>query len=120
MNKQHGALIWGMRLQELNADLAAKNDTWAPLGVVEGPTEPTRLDSIFSSLEEFFLAHDPGMASTLSSFVSPTVGLGCCHALSLCLWTALCLGAAGYYSYHRVHVTVGHHVLHPVVSLYMR
>ena len=74
VNKQHGALIWGMRLQELHADMAAKNDTWAPLGVVEGPTEPTRLDSIFSSLEEFFLAHDPGMASTLTSFVSPTVG----------------------------------------------
>ena len=60
MNKQHGALIWGMRLQDLHEGMHAKNDTWAPLGVVEGPTEPTRLDGIFESLEEFFLAHDPG------------------------------------------------------------
>ena len=113
VNKQHGALIWGMRLQELHADMAAKNDTWAPLGVVEGPTEPTRLDSIFSSLEDFFLAHDPGMPSTLTSSVSPTVGHVCCHASS-CHWTALCLGAAGSHSYHRVHVPVGPHVCRPV------
>eukprot|EP00892_Ulva_mutabilis_P005904 jgi/Ulvmu1/3686/UM017_0102.1 len=64
VNKQHGALIWGIRLQELHDGMAAKNDTWAPLGVVEGPTEPNRLDSVLESLEDFFLAHDPGRDGT--------------------------------------------------------
>lgn len=60
VNKPYGSLIWGMKLFGLPPELAAKHDAWAPLGVVQGPTEPGNLSSIFRSLNDFFYAHDPG------------------------------------------------------------
>lgn len=59
-NKAYGTLIWGMKLFGLPPNIAAKHEAWAPLGVVQGPNEPGNLGSIFSSLNEFFSAHDPG------------------------------------------------------------
>lgn len=58
--KQYGALICGLKLQELHPSLASKVEATAPLLVVEGPTEPSSLEHILRDLVEFFLAHDPG------------------------------------------------------------
>jgi hypothetical protein len=60
MNKQHGSLIWGLHVQEVPAHLAAKHATWAPLGVVEGPTEPKSMQWMLEEMEYFFYKHDPG------------------------------------------------------------
>lgn len=67
LNKQHGSVIWGIRLQELHPALAAKHDAWAPLGVVQGPTEPRNMDSILSSAVDFFARHDPGVQTALEA-----------------------------------------------------
>ena len=60
LNKQHGSIIWGLKIHGMHPAFAAKNDTWIPLGVVQGPTEPKMMESILQSLLEFFMAHDPG------------------------------------------------------------
>lgn len=59
-NKRHGAIIWGLKLQDRDPTVASKDDTWAPLGVVQGPTEPKNMASILGSVQAFFMAHDPG------------------------------------------------------------
>lgn len=61
--KQYGSVIWGLKLQDRNPTTAAKDDTWAPLGIVEGPTEPRKLDSILARVIQFFTDHDPGTFS---------------------------------------------------------
>lgn len=60
-SKQYGALICGLKLQELHPSLASKVEASAPLLVVQGPTEPTTLRFILQDLVDFFLKHDPGM-----------------------------------------------------------
>lgn len=62
LNKQHGSVIWGLKIQGLHPAFASKNDVWVPLGVVQGPTEPSTMESILQSLLDFFSAHDPGVA----------------------------------------------------------
>lgn len=61
INKQHGSIIWGLKIHGMHPEFAAKNDVWVPLGLVQGPTEPTTMGSILHSIIEFFAAHDPGM-----------------------------------------------------------
>ena len=52
LNKQHGSIIWGLKIHGMHPAFAAKNDTWIPLGVVQGPTEPKMMESILQSLLE--------------------------------------------------------------------
>lgn len=61
LNKQHGSIIWGLKIQGLDPATAAKHESWVPLGVVQGPTEPRTMEFILASLLQFFLEHDPGM-----------------------------------------------------------
>ena len=65
VNKQHGTTIWGIRLLDLPPHLSHCNDAWIPLGVVEGPNEPTNMDSILADVLEFFRKHDPGTCLVL-------------------------------------------------------
>lgn len=70
MNKQHGSIVWGIRMQELHPAMAAKHDAWAPLGVVQGPTEPRSMDGILSSAVDFFARHDPGVQLAVGTVAS--------------------------------------------------
>ena len=63
LNKQHGSIIWGLKIHGMHPAFATKNDTWIPLGVVQGPTEPKMMESILQSFLEFFMAHDLGEPS---------------------------------------------------------
>lgn len=49
----------------MHPEFAAKNEVWIPLGVVQGPTEPSTMTSILESLVHFFWAHDPGAPALL-------------------------------------------------------
>lgn len=60
VNKQYGTLIWGLRLHDLPPELAHANTSWAPLGLVQGPNEPTRMAGLLKPVVEFFAKHDPG------------------------------------------------------------
>lgn len=73
-SKPYGTLIWGIKLFGLPPALAAKHDAWAPLGVVQGPTEPGDFGSIFGSLNDFFCQHDPG-ASVCTLWCTYSVSL---------------------------------------------
>lgn len=59
-SKEHSTLLWGLKLQDRDPTVAAKDDTWAPLGMCEGPTEPKNMDSILERILQFFKDHDPG------------------------------------------------------------
>ena len=53
-------MIWGLKLQDRDPANAAKDDTWAPVGVAEGPTEPKQMTGLLETLLDWFLEHDPG------------------------------------------------------------
>lgn len=74
VNKQHGTTIWGIRLLDLPPHLSHCNDAWIPLGVVEGPSEPTNMDSILADVLEFFRKHDPGTCLVLVCTLHKLVG----------------------------------------------
>lgn len=60
INKRHGTLIWGLRMLDLPHELGYTKAAWAPLGLVQGPTEPTSLADILQQDVDFFVKHDPG------------------------------------------------------------
>lgn len=60
INKQHGTVIWGLRLLDLPHELGYTKAAWAPLGVVQGPGEPSSLAAILEPDIKFFEQHDPG------------------------------------------------------------
>jgi hypothetical protein len=46
-------------LEDLPADIAAKNSAWSIAGCVDGPDEPTDYQEIMKHVLDFFLRHDP-------------------------------------------------------------
>ena len=50
----------GLRLTEAPAGMIAKNVTWAPVCIVQGPTEPKSLHDVLAAIRGFFEKHDPG------------------------------------------------------------
>lgn len=59
-NKVYGTLVVGLRITEAPAGMIAKNVSWAPVCIVQGPTEPKSLHDILAAIKGFFEAHDPG------------------------------------------------------------
>lgn len=59
-NKVYGTLVVGLRITEAPAGLVMKNVTWAPVCIVQGPTEPGSLHEILAGIRAFFEKHDPG------------------------------------------------------------
>jgi len=73
LNKQHGSIVWGIRLLELPPAMAAKNDSWVVTGVVQGPTEAGNMHGILEPFDELLQGCDPG--NVLSYLINdPTSG----------------------------------------------
>lgn len=58
--KSHSTFVIGIRRLDVGPEYRGKKVTWAPVLVLEGPTEPPCLDSILQPLVDFFVAHSPG------------------------------------------------------------
>lgn len=61
LNRIYGVLMCGLRITEAPEGMVAKNVTWSPLNVVQGPTEPKSLHGVLGEVLAFFKAHDPGV-----------------------------------------------------------
>ena len=72
--QQYGAFVCGLKLQELHPSLASKHEAFAPLLLVEGPNEPSTVDSILEDVLQFFKKHDPGVAAVPCSVLCPRHG----------------------------------------------
>lgn len=81
LNRIYGVLMCGLRLTEAPEGMVAKNVTWSPLNVVQGPSEPKSLHGVLAAVVAFFTAHDPGacLIDVRSSFhllhVAPVGGV---------------------------------------------
>jgi len=61
LNRVYGVMVCGLRITEAPAGMEAKNVTWGPLNVTQGPTEPKSLHGVLADLLAFFKRHDPGV-----------------------------------------------------------
>lgn len=52
--------MMGLRRLDVGAEFRGKRMTWVPLVVLEGPSEPSSLNSILKPTMDFFCKHDPG------------------------------------------------------------
>ena len=59
--KVYGTLVCGLRLMEVPGGMGAKNASWSPVLIVQGPTEPGSLRGVTEAIKAFFMKHDPGM-----------------------------------------------------------
>lgn len=78
-NKQYGTLVWGLRLLDLPPELSHANNSWAPLGLVQGPNEPTRMEGLLEPLVKFFARHDPGALVVYHTCLRPASGMQTLH-----------------------------------------
>lgn len=60
-NKVYGTLACGLKLTDAPEGLQAKNITWSPVCIVQGPTEPGSYHDVMAPIIEFFEKHDPGV-----------------------------------------------------------
>lgn len=61
--------------------MQAKNSTWSPVSIVQGPTEPGSYHDVMAPIREFFEKHDPGV----NLGASACVGQGLYIAENLCV-----------------------------------
>jgi len=64
--KSHSTFVIGIRRLDVGPEYRGKKVTWAPVLVLEGPTEPPCLESILQPLVDFFVAHSPGVCLLLA------------------------------------------------------
>jgi len=69
LNRIYGVLVCGLRITESPAGTEAKNVTWGPLSVVQGPTEPKSMHGVMAEVLAFFKKHDPGMTALNTRWV---------------------------------------------------
>lgn len=67
-NKVYGTLACGLKLTDAPEGLQAKNITWSPVCVVQGPTEPGSYHDVMGPILEFFEKHDPGVTLAILPF----------------------------------------------------
>ena len=63
--KSHSTFVIGIRRLDVGAEYRGKKGTWAPVIVLEGPTEPPNLQWILQELVAAFVAHAPGLSSAV-------------------------------------------------------
>lgn len=63
--KSHSTLVVGLRRLDVGAEFRGKQMTWAPLIVIEGPTEPPTLNHILRPTVKYFCDHNPGVLTLI-------------------------------------------------------
>lgn len=58
--KSRSTFIVGIRRLDVGAEYNGKRMTWAPVIILEGPSEPPSLSSILQPTIDFFSDHCPG------------------------------------------------------------
>lgn len=53
--------VLGLRRFDLDPAANAKDFSWAPLIILQGPTEPVTFEYILAPSVDFFYCHDPGV-----------------------------------------------------------
>lgn len=91
-NKVYGTLVVGLRLTEAPAGMVAKNVTWAPVCIVQGPTEPKSLHDVLAAIKAFFEKHDPGITVITVLHITMNRGGGQ-HAFMACMARISCTAA---------------------------